>query len=325
MTDLKSTVFTSVQELEAFGLTDLSIAIGVFDGVHIGHQKLLKELLRLSSETSSTPVAITFYPHPRQVLMPDNPPPLLLPPEEKYRRLRQFGVAAVVAIPFDEKFAALSPERFIVECLYSKNIRLQGVCVGKHWRFGAGGSGNTALLEEMSKSHSFHFSPVDEVEIDGETVSSTAIRFAVSKGDLAKASLYLGTPYVIYGKVVHGYGVAGKELNCPTANMDIQYGVLPPRGVYAARLSIEDGKSGLAAVVNVGTAPTFHSYGKQECIRTEVHLLDGTYDLYGKNVVLEPVAFLRAEQYFSSAVNLRKQIERDIQQAMSILKGAGNV
>lgn len=320
MTDTEKITVSSIDELKKYGMTDISVAIGVFDGVHAGHRRLLEELITLASVTSSVPVAVTFSPHPRQILFPDHAPELLLPPEEKQKRLFQSGVRAIVTIPFDRAFAALPPERFIAETLSPAGSGLRGVCVGTHWRFGAGGSGDTALLTRLADQYGFLFRAVDEVEGEGETVSSSAIRNAAQHGDLSKAARYLGRPYTLYGKVIHGEGVASSRLDCPTANIDVCAGVLPPNGVYAARVILADGKKE-NAIVNIGAAPTFNSYGIKDLRRVEAHLLSGCgCDLYGDDLAVELIAFLRSEQKFSGVDALKTQIALDIKQTLTILE-----
>ncbi|MBO5959200.1 MAG: riboflavin biosynthesis protein RibF [Lentisphaeria bacterium] len=310
----------SIDALKAYGIDRISVAIGVFDGVHAGHRKLLTELQMIAAATDSIPVAVTFSPHPRQILSPENAPALLLPPDEKCRRLTESGVRAVVTIPFTREFAGRQPTEFISGTLECDGITLCGLCVGKKWRFGAGGSGDTRLLGEIAKECGFRFVPVDEVHDGPETVSSSSIRAAAAAGDLTKAARYLCRPYMLFGPVVHGEGVAGKKLDAPTANIKVEYGVLPPPGVYAAWLVLSDGTDRHPAVVNIGSSPTFDSYGRKDLMRVEAHLLDGGRDLYGEYAGLELVSYLRAEQRFATIDGLKRQILMDIEATWNILK-----
>jgi len=319
MTDEKKIIVSSIFELEQYHLTEISVAIGVFDGVHAGHRKLLKELTEMSSVTSTEPVAVTFFPHPRQILFPDEAPELLMPPEEKYRRLFECGVRAIVTIPFDADFAALPPEEFIRNCLHAGNVHLRGICVGMEWRFGAGGKGDSALLTELAARDGFLFRAVPELQEYGETISSTAIRKAVTDGDIAKANRYLSISYEIFGTVIRGKGLAGPKLEHPTANVEPCSRALPPSGVYAARIRLCGEKNQLPAVMNIGFAPTFDSYGRPDLIRVEVHLLAGGRNLYGQDVAVEPVRFLRKEVKFAGADELKAQIGQDIMTAKQIL------
>ncbi len=229
----------SLDDLKQASISRISLAIGVFDGVHLGHQKLLDVLVKQAERTDSVPVAMTFFPHPRQILTPDSPPALLLPPREKIRLLQEHGVKAVVTLPFTRNFSQMPPEQFLAYCLTCKGIVLKNLCVGSHWRFGAGGQGDTAYLGRVAAEKKFDFHPVPELELNGETVSSSAIRKAVLTADLQKAALFLGHPYTLYGVVEHGKQLAGKELEHPTANLRTEYGVLPPCGVYACRAYID--------------------------------------------------------------------------------------
>ncbi len=317
MTDHSAICVDRIDALKKYGISRISVAIGVFDGVHAGHRKLLACLQEMASQTASTPVAVTFSPHPRQIIQPGSAPALLLPNDEKIRRLADHGAEAIVTIPFTAAFAALEPEAFITETLKCDGITLCGICVGKKWRFGAGGRGNAGLMTELALRHNFIFSPVDEVEIGGETVSSSAIRAAAAAGDLEKASRFLCAPYALYGSVIHGEHIASAKLQAPTANLDLKAGVLPPKGVYAALVRLENHRH--KAVINIGSSPTFDSYGKKDLVRVEAHLLDCQAELYGKNISIEPVRFLRQEQRFTSPEELKKQIRKDIEHTAAAL------
>lgn len=320
MTEFMPADLHHIKDLALYGITRTAVAIGVFDGVHRGHQKLLTELLTVSSELNAYPVVMTFYPHPRSLLTP-NPPELLYPPEEKVRLLHRYGVKAVVTVDFTRQFAALTPERFLSESVFAGTVPVVGICVGKHWRFGAKAAGNADFLDRMALDRQFLFRAVDELCMtDGQVVSSTAIREAVSFGNLALAEQMLGRRYSLFGTIVHGYHLAGAKLNAPTANLEIRHGVRPPNGVYAAFARLSDGKP-VPAAVNIGTAPTFREqYGSIEP-RIEVHLLNGFGgDLYGQNMELELAGFIRPERQFENAESLKRQITEDISQIMNILE-----
>ena len=146
-----------IKELPLYGITRAAVAIGFFDGVHLGHQKLLTELLTVSSELDAYPVVMTFFPHPRSLLT-DNPPNLLYPPDEKIRLLHRYGVKAAVTVNFTREFAALTPEQFLAESVFAGTVPILGICVGKHWRFGANAAGNAEFLMRMARKNHFHFS-----------------------------------------------------------------------------------------------------------------------------------------------------------------------
>lgn len=286
----------------------LALGIGVFDGVHRGHQLLLTSLCELAAAEGAAPVALTFDPHPRAVLRPQSPPVLLIGLAERIRLLTEYGAEAVLTARFTPEFAALAPEEFL-DRLLAAPAEIAGICVGKHWRFGAGGAGDTALLAARCAAAGQRFATVSELCLDGEIVSSSNIRRAISGGRLATAAAMLGRPYRLTGTVEAGFGAANRELHYPTANLRLEAGVLPPDGVYAARAILPDG-SELPAAVNVGLSPTFQWEGGER--RLEVHLLDFAGDLYGGELGVELLDYLRPERAFGGAKELREQIGRDI-------------
>ena len=311
MTKNKQLNVSSLGELVENGIKRVSVAIGVFDGVHRGHQLLLEELVEMAKKNNSTPVAMTFYPHPRAVLNPQNPPPLLIPPSKRINLLHDYGMQAVATLSFTKSFAEQSPENFIKSCLHSPDVKICGLCVGRDWRFGAKGVGKIDLLEKMSKKDIFDFAAVKEFIRNGEIVSSTSIRRAISSGKLGDAAEMLGRHYSLTGIVEKGHHDATEDLDHPTANLDIQYGVLPPCGVYAAKAFV-NGRIRVAAV-NIGLSPTYKRLGKSK-IRIEAHFIDFSDDIYGQTVEIELLKYLREERCFVSPSELKKQIEIDLQQ-----------
>ena len=316
MTEIIPADLTQITDLTRYGITRAAVAIGIFDGVHRGHRKLLAELLTISAELNASPVVMTFFPHPRSLLT-SNPPHLLYPQPEKIRLLADSGVKAVVTVDFTRQFAALTPEEFLNRSVFAGPVSVAGICVGRHWRFGAQAAGNAEFLERMAAVKSFRFRAVDELFLDdGQVISSTAIREAVASGRLDRAELMLGRRYSLFGTVEHGFRNAGEKLDAPTANLKIEEGVTPPCGVYAAIAHLS-GHEQFAAAVNIGVAPTFQEeYGKIDP-RIEVHLLDGFHgDLYGREMRLELAAFIRPERKFPDIESLKHQIGKDIQQIM---------
>ncbi|MBU8902826.1 MAG: riboflavin biosynthesis protein RibF [Victivallales bacterium] len=311
MTKNRQLNVSSLGELVENGIKRVSVAIGVFDGVHRGHQLLLEELVEMAKKNNSTPVAMTFYPHPRAVLNPQNPPPLLIPPSKRINLLHDYGMQAVATLSFSKSFAEQSPENFIKSCLHSPDIKICGLCVGRDWRFGAKGVGKIDLLEKMSKKDIFDFAAVKEFIRNGEIVSSTSIRRAISSGKLGDAAEMLGRHYSLTGIVERGHHDATEDLDHPTANLNIQYGVLPPCGVYAAKAFV-NGRIRIAAV-NIGLSPTYKRLGKNK-IRIEAHFIDFSDDIYGQTVEVELLKYLREERCFISPSELKKQIEIDLQQ-----------
>lgn len=311
----------SLRDLSRYGITKAAAAIGVFDGVHRGHQKVLATLREIAQRTNSTPVVITFHPHPRSVLTPGAAPSLLYPQEEKLRLLRLYGAEAVAVIPFTQEFAALSPDQFLDQSLHSGTVKLTGVCVGRAWRFGAKAAGSYVDLERRAKLDRFVFSPVDEVTFGDGVVSSTEIRKAVAGGDLASAAEMLGRSYTLFGKVEHGLGLAGKVLGAATANLHLDAGVLPPFGVYAVRAGDEAGTERFPGIVNIGIAPTIR-HEEHPAPKVEVHIFGRSLDLYGKRLAVELAANVRREKKFASLDELRAQIQTDIAAADKLLKGS---
>ena len=300
------------------GIRDVVFAVGTFDGLHRGHVAVIRAMLDESRRLNATPAVLTFRPHPRAVLTPDNPPPLLMSPERKLDILASLGVKAVVTLPFTKEFAALSPEDFLTRCLVSGTIRVRGVCAGSLWRFGARGAGDAAFLEKRAAELGFVFRAVPELRDENGIVSSTKIREALAAGDVAFAAHCLGRRPAVSGVVVAGYGVAGNTLHCATANLDVRGGMLPANGVYAAFAVVGDER--FPAVVNIGVAPTFDSYGSGGQVRVEAHLLvDDAPDLYGREMALGFAARIRDEIKFSSPEELAARIPEDIRLAIAAL------
>ena len=310
------TVVKHIAELEKYGIRSAAVAAGVFDGVHLGHQQVLRAMLQIADLTGSAPVVLTFSPHPRSVLSGKKAPVLLLPKEEKYRLLHDAGAEAVVELNFTKEFAALSPECFLRQCLHSGNVAMKGLAVGSGWRFGAGAAGSCSDILEISQKEQFLFIPVPELQMDGEIVSSTRIRAAVSCGDLESARKMLGRSPAVYGTVVHGMGLAGPVLGFPTANVELSAGVIPAFGVYAVFIHV-DGTI-YPGAANVGVAPTIRKEAAP-LPKFEVHIPDFSGDLYGKFVQVELIRRIRPEQKFDSPESLKKQMKLDLEQVRKCL------
>ena len=299
---------TSFRSTALSQIRRISIACGVFDGVHLGHQKVIAALLRIARETNSEPVALTFDPHPR-TLFGKEPISLLVPLNFRALLLRECGVKEVVVRQFDREFAAQEPELFLRSLLRLPHLELAGFCVGSSWRFGAGGRGNAALIREFARRGGVYFEAVPELEIDGGVVSSTRIRELLRKDDLDGAARLFGRCVSLFGTVRRGYQLATAELETPTANLEC--GVeLPIRdGVYAARAYFQD--RWYRAAVNIGWAPTFHYAHPQR--RVEVHLLGCKAELYDKYLRVELLGFLREEKKFQTVRELKNQIDCDLE------------
>ena len=305
-------------QLAEHGIRDVVFAVGTFDGLHRGHVAVVRAMLEESRRLNAAPAVLTFHPHPRAVLTPGNPPPLLMSRERKLSILASLGVRAVVSLPFTKEFALLSPDDFLSRCLLSGPVRVRGVCAGSMWRFGARGAGDIAFLKRRADELGFVCRAVPEVRDGHGIVSSTKIREALAAGDVALAARCLGRRPAVSGVVVSGYGVAGNTLHCATANLDVRCGMLPANGVYAAFAVV--GNERFPAVVNIGVAPTFDSYGNGGQVRVEAHLLtDGAPDLYGKEMALGFAARIRGEHKFGSPEELAARIPEDIRLARAAL------
>jgi riboflavin kinase/FMN adenylyltransferase len=287
------------------GVTGL--AIGVFDGVHLGHQAVVKSL-------SGSRAALTFEPHPLAIIAPDRVPPRLTTLEQKVAYLRAQGAAAVVAVKFDEALRELSAADFVRE------IRrifpdLQQVAIGQNWSFGRNREGNAARLAELAAAHGFKVNEIPPVLLDGVPISSTRIRDAILQRKFEEAARLLGRSYAVIGLVSHGEE-RGRLLGFPTANLTEVEQLLPPRGVYLVRARVAGNLALYPAVMNLGQRPTFTSNGIDSL---EVHLLDFQADLYGQRLWVSNFTWLRDEQKFAGPEALKAQIAADIAKARALL------
>jgi riboflavin kinase / FMN adenylyltransferase len=290
----------------------LFLAIGVFDGVHLGHQAVISAATNHAHAAQGTPVAMTFDPHPLKVLRPQHAPHLLTATQHKIALIRNLGVEHLLVINFDKKFAATSPEKFVEE-LVVHSRPLREICVGHEWSFGKDRRGNLDLLKKLCPRFDFSVVGVPPVLINGDVVSSTAVRQAVENGDFAKAAEMLGRDYTILGTVTHGDNL-GKKIGFPTANLSAHSEQFPPNGVYLAEAWI----NGVLyhGVINLGYRPTVSS-GKSERV-LEIYLLDFDRDIYGEDVEVRFVRYLRPERKFDNMESLAQQIELDVRRAREL-------
>lgn len=283
------------------------VTLGVFDGVHRGHQVLLRRCCELARESGGQAVALTFDRHPRAVLT-DNPPLTILSLSQRLGHMADLGVDLAYVLPFTTETAAISGERFVREFLVGQ-LQAKTVVLGSDAHFGHKRSGNIALLAEMAPAMGFDIVAVDLLSaLGGATVSSTAIRQAVGAGDLETAQHMLGRPVSIEGIVVRGQAL-GRTIGFPTANLEPTHTLLPPRGVYAGTTQI--GTTRLPVMLNIGSRPTVSGSGGQ--LSVEAHIVDFDGDLYGQTLSLELRAYLRAEQCFESLSALQAQLKRDLE------------
>jgi riboflavin kinase / FMN adenylyltransferase len=304
-------ILRSIPELERLR-GPLFLAIGVFDGVHRGHQAVISTSADHAAASNGTPVVVTFDPHPEKVLRPQAAPHLLSATQHKIALIRALGVEHLLIITFDKEFAATEPEDFVQKLvIHSKPLR--EICVGHEWSFGKNRRGNLDLLKKLGAKSNFDVVGIPPVKINGVVVSSTAIRQAIEKGDFAKAAEMLGREYTILGTVTRGDNL-GKKIGFPTANLSAHSEQFPPNGVYVAEARI-DGEL-YRGVINLGIRPTVTS-GKSERV-LEIHLFDFNRDIYGHDVEVRFLKFLRPEKKFANLDALVQQIRRDVEQARQL-------
>jgi len=303
--------FRSISELSKLR-GPLFLAIGVFDGVHLGHQAVISTSAQHARAANGTPVVVTFDPHPEKVLRPKTAPHLLTATPHKIALIRDLGMAHLLIITFDKQFAATEPEEFVHELVeHSKSLR--EICVGHEWSFGKNRRGNLKLLNQFGARFDFGVVGIPPVTVNGELVSSTTIRKAVETGDLAKAAQMLGREYTVLGTVVSGDN-RGKKIGFPTANLSAHNEQFPPNGVYFAEAKLE----GVIypGVVNLGYRPTVDTRKSERIL--EIHLFDFDHDIYGKDLEVRFIRYLRPETKFESVEALVRQIGLDVKQARKL-------
>jgi riboflavin kinase/FMN adenylyltransferase len=281
-----------------------AVALGIFDGVHLGHRAILATALTLARSAGVEAVACTFDPHPMQVLQPERAPLPIATLEERLALIRDTGVDAVVVLAFTREMAAVEAEAFVKDILVER-LRSREIVVGYNHRFGRGARGDARLLQVLADRLGFRAHVVPPMTVDGAPVSSSEIRAALQRGDVTAAARSLGRPYVITGLVTSGAG-RGRTLGFPTANVESERPVLVARGVYVGFMHLDNGS--YRSVINVGVRPTFG----ETTLYVEAHLLDFTGDLYQSRVRLEFLERLRDERRFASVEALKAQVAVDI-------------
>jgi riboflavin kinase/FMN adenylyltransferase len=295
------------------------LAIGVFDGVHRGHQAVISNAAQHAEEAGGTAVVVTFDPHPAKFLRPQDSPRLLTATQHKIELIRALGVSHLLILKFDRELASTPPADFVGQ-LAAAAKPLREICVGQEWSFGKNRAGNLALLKELGGQLDFTVVGVEPVTSNGTIVSSTAIRKAVELGDFETATRMLGRDYTILGTVEEGKHL-GRSLGFPTANLSAHSEQFPPNGVYAAE-GMLSGKT-VRGVVNLGVRPTIGDGLPQRVL--EFHLFDVDRDLYGEDVELRFLHYLRPERKFESLAALREQIARDVCEARKIFAESASI
>jgi riboflavin kinase/FMN adenylyltransferase len=288
------------------GNKKVCLALGVFDGVHLGHQQIIRQTIADARQHDGLALVLTFDQHPNTVVAPDRVPPLIYSLPQKLRSVQSLGGDALLLLRFDRAFSEQTGEAFIRQLARDLG-RIQSVCVGADFVFGHKRSGDVALLKKLGAELSFLVHGIAAVSLDGQVVSSTRIREAIRAGDLDAASQMLGRAYSLAARVVKGEQL-GTKLGFPTANLAVGGLVLPPNGVYAAHVLVQ-GKTH-RAVLNIGHRPTVQDPTPD--VHVEVHLLDFSGELYGEELEVTFAAKLRDEQKFPNLDALKCQIARDI-------------
>lgn len=305
--------------LGALPLEDVAgtvITIGTFDGVHLGHRALINRAIAAAGERGLESCVLTWDRHPSVTLRPEKAPPALASPERKIELIEELGPDLLVVLPFDADLAAMEAKDFATEVV-GRGLHARLVLVGEGWRFGRKAAGDTIMLSEIGRNEGFDVDPLTLEEVDGEKVSSTRVRRAVSEGDLGLARDLLGRPFDIDGEVEHG-DHRGKGLGVPTANVTPDPALVrPPRGVYAGRARV--GEVWYSAAINVGVNPTFGGDESSTPVKVEAYLLDFDADLYGRWIRIEFWERLRDELRFDSSEALVEQMHRDIDETRSII------
>jgi riboflavin kinase / FMN adenylyltransferase len=302
--------YATLEEVDEAPVKGRVVAIGVFDGVHRGHQRILVAAIEQARASGALSTAVTFYPHPEAVLRPHAAPRMLTSLQRKAELLEALGLDEVVVVPFDRDFARLSPELFC-RAVLSDRLGAKVVFVGENFRFGHEGAGTPADLAEYGTTHGFLVRPVALVEDSGEVISSTRIRELLRHGHVVEAAGLLGRPHRVEGTVVAGAG-RGRGLEAPTANLPAEREqALPGLGIYVTR-SIVNGRDVHPSVTSVGTNPTFEHDRK---VRIETLLLDYRGDLYGSHLGVDFLAWIRCQRAFPDAESLAAQIKDDIEAA----------
>ncbi|MGL4637400.1 MAG: bifunctional riboflavin kinase/FAD synthetase [Beijerinckiaceae bacterium] len=287
------------------------VAIGNFDGVHLGHTALLQSALAMAHPLQRPSAVLTFSPHPRRFFQPEKPLFQLTPQKMKARLLAEAGMQAMIELRFDASFAALTADQFIEDILV-KRMRVSGVVIGHDFHFGRQRQGTPDFLVDAGKKHGFETSVVKPRMLDGTVVSSSHIRSLLADGDIADATRMLGREWCVESVVQHG-DKRGRELGYPTANLHLDPAVTLKHGIYAVRAIINGNPH--AAIASFGSRPTFDNGAP----KLEVHVFDYSADLYDQEIEIKFVGYIRPELKFDGIEALIKQMDADSLQARAIL------
>jgi riboflavin kinase / FMN adenylyltransferase len=301
-----------IRELHLLPVLDHPVvALGNFDGVHLGHRAILKAAIDRAHVARGKAFALTFDPLPAKVLAPQRAPQMLMTTADKLEYLRDSGLDGVLVLPFDLALSRLAPRDFVHDYLLVK-LGVEAVVVGHSVSFGHKRAGNAAVMVELGHDFGFETVVVGPVKVGGVEVSSTKVREVIAAADLSEAAQLLGRYHFLRGKVVHGRE-RGRTIGFPTANLDSETECIPPDGVYATRVVLPEGA--YPSITNIGMRPTF-----QESARSiEAHIFDFNRDIYDRTIKLEIIERVRPERKFDSAAALGQQIALDLKRAKEIL------
>ena len=288
------------------------LVIGVFDGVHRGHQALIQGAIRRAKQIGAEPLVMTFWPHPVHVLRPETGLPYIISLAHRLKLIGELGAKGCVVVHFTRRFARLSPEQFIRRCIVAP-IAPKEIYVGDDFRFGQDREGTLEYFEQAGKKYGFKVRVVDAVKVGKKKIGSSIIRQLIGAGKLIHAARLLGRGVSAMGRVVRGDG-RGKRLGFPTANMLIKNGVIPPLGVYAVKVGI--GKKTFSGMANIGRRPSFK---KNDRAHLETHIFNFHRSLYNKEIIVEFVQKIREEKKFDSRVQFIVQLRNDRALAQRIL------
>ena len=293
-----------------------SVAIGNFDGVHLGHREILSRTVKSAHDRGKEAVVYTFDPHPRVVLNKVQDVPRINTEAEREQILEELGIDVLILAEFTPEYASQSPEQFVENTLVEE-LGVRSLFVGENYRFGRGRSGTATMLKKTGHELGFTVHVVPSVKVDDVVVSSSEIRKLLLLGEIRKANELLGRPFKIGGKVIHGHS-RGKKLGFPTANIKPEPKLCPPDGVYAVYCILEDDRKNLRpGVMNIGWNPTF----KDRRVSYEAHILDLDRDLYGQRIEMQIIDRIRSEMTFSNVDDLKEQIRKDIEYSREIFSG----
>lgn len=298
-------VFKSLNFTETF--VNPVLTIGNYDGLHVGHKKIIERVTDKARQINGTSMLMTFHPHPMTILKPDKFIGLITPINIKQKLIEEAGINVLIVLPFSDDFRLISPENFVDTVLLEK-LRIKGLIVGYDFKFGKEGKGTVDFLASRSEKNGFFFEIQKAVTLDGEKVGSNRVRKMILEGFVEKAARCLGRPYMIQGTVIEGDG-RGRTIGFPTINLKTDFPLIPKRGVYVSEVEI--GGEKFSAVTNIGFNPTFDG----QHLTIETYILDFSHNLYGQNISLYFLERIRDEIRFASVDELKERIWMDVEAA----------